>query len=261
MKSRIRTVFVSLGVLVLTGLFTGWLSEPAWKTMRADEPALNVHELDQTLGQGLTLGLLGGFRAIVADFLWLRTNAAWEEQDLPATQNLIKLVSAVDPRPLFFWINGARIIGDDMPSWRIQAAGGYSTVPKSVQARFDSEQGQVALDHLRRGLTYHPHHPYLLVEMAGIYQRRLHDLNAAAEFMRRAAEQDGAPHYAARIHAELLRQMGRKREAYEWLKQVHPTLDPADPFAMSGVVLGRIRELEKELSIPESQGYRPPEDR
>ena len=229
--------------------------------MRADEPALNARELDQTLGEGLTIGLLGGFRAIVADFLWLQTNTAWEERDLPSTQNLIRLVSAVDPRPLFFWINGARMIGYDMPSWRIQAAGGFSAVPPSVQTRFDSEQAVTALDHLRRGLTYHPDQPYLLIEMAGIHQHRLHDLKAAAGFLRQAAEQEGAPYFAARIHAELLRRMGKKREAYEWLKHVHPNLDPEDAFAMPDLVLGRIRELENELAIPENQVYHPSESR
>lgn len=227
--------------------------------MRADEPALNAQELDETLGQGLTIGLLGGFRAIVADLLWLQTNTAWEEQDLPTTQNLIKLVSAVDPRPLFFWINGARMIAYDTPSWRIQAAGGYSAVPQSVQARFDSEQAAVALDHLRRGLTYHPNQPYLYIEMAGIYQHRLKDLNSAANLLRKAAEQVGAPYYAARIHAELLRRLGRKEEAYQWLRELHPKLDPGDAFAMAGLVLDRIRELERELAVPEDQEYLPPE--
>jgi tetratricopeptide (TPR) repeat protein len=247
-----------LGILVVTGLLTGWLSEPAWKAMRADEPALHAHELDQTLGQGLTIGLLGGFRAIVADFLWLQTNTAWEEQDLPTTQNLIRLVSAVDPRPLFFWINGSRMIGYDMPSWRIQAAGGYSVVPQSVQTRFDSEQAAIALDHLRRGLTYHPNQPYLFIEMAGIHQHRLKDLESAAKLLRKAAEQDGAPYYAARIHAELLRRIGKKEEAYQWLKELHPTLNPTDPFAMPDLVLERIRELENELAVPEGQIYDPP---
>jgi hypothetical protein len=254
-KSRLRIAAVSLGVLVATGLLTGWLSEPAWESLRAEEPALNLQELDETLGQGLTIGLLGGFRAIAADLLWLNVNHVWEKQDLPATQSLIRLVSAVDPRPLFFWINGARIIGYDMPNWRIQAAGGYRAVPRTVQARFDAEQAAVALDHLRRGLAFHPDNPLLLIEMACIFQRRLHDLESAAHYFRLAAEQEGAPYYAARIHAELLRQLGRKREAYEWLRELHPTLDSRDPYAQPDLVLGRIRDLEQQLEIPSDKAY------
>ncbi|HEY0946391.1 MAG TPA: hypothetical protein VGD81_14030, partial [Opitutaceae bacterium] len=75
------------------------------------------------------------------------------------------------------------------------------------------------------------------------------------------------PYYAARIHAELLRRMGRKREAYDWLVRLYPTLPrsrdgaPASAAmleaAMPGVVLQRIRELEQELGVPEAQRFIP----
>ena len=68
-----------------------------------------------------------------------------------------------------------------------------------------------------------------------------------------------APYYAARIHAELLKRLGRPWEAYAWLRQLHPTLPPGEEAAGAKVVLGRIRDLERILEIPEKERYVGPE--
>jgi len=255
-------------LLAVTGAVLRPFEEPAWQVVRAQQPALKLDSLQGALGQGLTVGLLGGFRAIVADFFWIKTNSVWEDNDLPATQTFIKLVTAIDPRPLYFWQNGSRMIAYDMPNWRITEAGGYDTVPPAEQRRIDEEQATVALNYLREAFGYHPDAPLLHVEIANVYLNRLKDTASAAAAYRQAAEQPGAPYYAARIYPELLRKLGRNAEAYAWLKQLYPTLpkaaDPAKGVsefqvdsAMASVVLERIRELERELNVPQSEVFRP----
>ena len=232
------------------------------------------------MGQGVTVGLLGGFRAIVADFFWIKTNAVWSENDLPATQTLIKLVTAIDPRPLYFWQNGARMIAYDMPNWRIVAEGGYDAVSKAEQRHIDSEQSAVALKYLHEAFGFHPHSALLYIEIANVYLNRLKDVGSAAEAYRMASLQPDAPYYAARIYAELLRRQGRNAEAYAWLKELYPKLPKAMQvsiadivharkgsqarsnamdieMAMAPVVLERIRELEKELNIPAEERFKP----
>jgi hypothetical protein len=164
----------------------------------------------------------------------------------------------VDPRPLYFWINGARMIAYDMPHWRVRVAGGSARVPLVVQRRIDEEQAWVALGLLERALAAHPMHPLLLLEIAHIHQRRRHDLVTASEYYRLAAQAPGAPYYAARIYAELLKKQGRSREALEWLRSVHPTLPTNNEQANADVVLARIRELENALQVPEDERYQPP---
>ena len=67
----------------------------------------------------------------------------------------------------------------------------------------------------------------------------------------------GAPYFAGRIHAEILREMGRNREAYDWLVALHKKLPRKVPDAMADGVLARIRALERVLGIAEPESYQP----
>ena len=244
-----------LAGLALTGGVLRWIERPLWAEVRAEQPALRLDSIGAAAGQGVTLGLLGGFRAIVADFTWLRMFVIWEQRDLPATESLLRLATAVDPRPIYFWTNGARIVAFDMTAWRIEAGGGYDAVSAAQQERIGAEQARLALGLLDRGMAFHPSDPTLWTERAGIELNRLHDTAAAAASYRRAWELPGGPVYAARLHAELLKRLGRKAEALAWLVNLHPQLPPDDEG--TAVVLGRIRDLERELGIPLMQTYQP----
>lgn len=189
-------------------------------------------------GRGGLTSALGGLRAAVAGGYWLRANLAWERRESAALEMLIELTVAADERPLYFWLNGARMLAYDVPAWQPR-----DTSP--VMARhLGGEQAQRALRLLERGLSWHGADAELYIEMANIHLRRLHDLESAARCYRLAAEQSGAPYYAARIHAELLRELGRPQEALAWLKQILPGLPAEDPVARREVVMQRIKELE-----------------
>lgn len=260
------TGFVVVAILAVTGALIRPIEQPAWEFVRAQQPALKLDSLQGALGQGVTVGLLGGFRAIVADFFWIKTNSVWEDSDLPTTESFIKITTAVDPRPLYFWQNGARMIAYDMPNWRIKAEGGYDAVPPARQRKIDEEQSARGLDLLNTAFGHHPNSAALHIEIANIYNNRLKDYENAAKAYKRAAEIPNSPYFSARIYAELLRKLGRKREAYDWLVKLYPTLpkvadrekgisDFQAESAMAFVVLERIRELEGELNIPEWQRF------
>lgn len=255
MKSRLLAFAVIIVGLALTGGAMRRIEAPLWAAIRAEQPALRLDSAGAAAGQGVTLGLLGGFRAIVADFTWLRLHVIWEQRDLPATDTLLRLVTAIDPRPLYFWVNGARITAFDMTAWRIAEAGGYEAVPPAQQERIGAEQARLAIRRLEEAMTFHPANAALWIERANIELNRLHDTAAAAASYRRAWEQPRAPYYAARLHAELLKRLGRKAEALAWLVQLHPQLPSEDEG--TEVVLGRIRDLERDLAVPVMQTYRP----
>ena len=104
--------------------------------------------------------------------------------------------------------------------------------------------------HQRSGVTL-----AVCIEIANIHLNCRRDPAAAACWYRRAAALPDAPYYAARIYAELLKRLGRQREAYVWLRQLHPTLPPGEESAGALIVLERIRGLEKVLVVPDSERY------
>jgi tetratricopeptide (TPR) repeat protein len=244
-------------VLGLTGAGMSRIAAPVWSDLRAREPALRLDSKVAAAGQGLTLALLGGFRGLVADATWIRLYTLWERRDLPGTDTLIHLVPSIDPRPVYFWLNGARIMGYDFPVWRIEGAGGFDVVPAALQTRISQEQARLAIAHLNAAMTFHPASAELWVERGNIELNRLHDLESAAESYRRAWEQPNAPYYAARLHAEMLRRLGRKREALDWLIKLYPQLPLDDEAAGAALVLSRIGDLERELGVPTAEKYRP----
>ena len=232
---------------------------PAWKAVKAGQSEMNLEALEGALGQGLVIGVLGGFRAILADFLWIRTNTIWERKDRAKLDSMVRLVTTLDPRPDFFWINGSRMIAYDVPNWRIREEGGYSEVPEERQQVIDLEQSAQAFDLIDQALNFHPENAKLYLEKAQIYLNRLKDDANAAEWFLRASQQDDAPYFAGRIHAELLRKQGLDAEAYDFLKNLHTEL-PNTPFAQKGIILERILDLEKSLKIPSRERFMPQEN-
>ena len=61
MKSSLITVAVIIGGLALTHAALRPVAAPLWAEMRAAQPALRLATAGAVAGQGLTLGVLGGF--------------------------------------------------------------------------------------------------------------------------------------------------------------------------------------------------------
>jgi len=117
---RARSVCIVLFVMVVLGVVTRPIEAPAWQVVQARQPEMNLQAIEGALGQGLIVGVLGGFRAVMADFLWIRTNTIWERRDRVKLDAMVRLVTTLDPRPELFWINRARMIAYDVPNWRLQ---------------------------------------------------------------------------------------------------------------------------------------------
>ncbi|WOO41194.1 hypothetical protein [Rubellicoccus peritrichatus] len=247
-KGRVGVIAVL--TLFLVGLLTSTFERPIWKEVKATQPELNLREVEGALGQGLVIGLIGGFRTIIADFLFIRANGFWEKRDRPKTEAMLNLVTAIDPRPMFFWLNGARMMAYDMPAWEMRDLGGYDEVPKSVENKIKAEYAQLGLDYIAKAEAFHPNDFRVPLEKAQIYLNRLNDTEAAATYYKEVTEMEDAPYYANRIYAEMLKRSGRPEEAYRYLVELYPTLPTDDFRASQDVVLERIRELEEQLNVP-----------
>ena len=253
---RLQSASLLVLILALLGLVVRPIEGYAWKEVKAGQPEMNLQGLEGALGQGLVIGVLGGFRAIIADFLWIRTNSVWEKRDRVKLDTMIRLATTIDPRPDFFWINGARMIAYDVPSWRIKEEGGYFDVPESRQQQIDREQSEQAFALLETAREFHPEKAKLYLETGQIHMNRLKDNVKAAEWFLKASQKPDAPYFAARIYGELLRRQGKNKEAYDFLKQLYREL-PDDPRSRKPVILDRIREVEGVLRVPIWQRFKP----
>lgn len=256
-----RAQCFGLAVLLLTvvALLLKPVEEVCWQVVQAGQPELRVDGLDQSVGQGVVMGVIGGLRSLVADFAWLDLNRKWEARDRAGLGAMIQLVTSIDPRPEFFWINSARMVGYDVPHWRIAEAGGYNLVSNDQQAIINEEQAGQALALLEKGMSYHPNSARLKLEVGQIYLNRLRDYESASRWFLLASKEKDAPYYAARIHADLLLRLNRPAEAYAFLKQLYIAL-PNDPLAQADIVLARIRELELQLGLERDTIFLPNAD-
>jgi hypothetical protein len=265
-----RAMLAIFASLLAAGVAAEPLQDSAWSEVRSRQPELksNLHDLSDNLGQGMLLGVLGGFRTVLADFVWLQSYSYWVQHDRPDTEATIQLAGTLEPDMILYWDEGSRKIAYDIPHWRMQELEQDQESPdparraaaeKEVQQSME-EQAQRGISLLDRGLKFHPDNYILLRDKAMIYQDRLQDLPDAAENWRLAAATSNSPFFAAREYVELLLQMGERREAYDYLRQLYPTLPPDAPEAQKGVISDWMRALENLLKIPHdnSPQFAPP---
>lgn len=240
--------------MILAGVAVILIDGPLREELGHRPPAVDIAP-----GHGLSTGsslpmLLGGFRAITADFIWLRAHQAWESREVEATGRWCRLAVRIDPRPRYFWVNAARIFAYDLADERIRQAGGGDRIPEAVIRQINEEQAEQALRLLAEALVHHPEDPLLLIEMAGIHLNRRGDVQMAAEAFEQAARHPQAPLFVERIHAGLLWRLGDRAGALNRLQRHHQrllqTLDGVDPLLLAGVE-ARLAAMEEDLEAIE----------
>ncbi len=236
------------GIVVLGLLLSGSSGLRHLERRLSDQPAERGAQWSQLIGHGGIVAVLGGMRSVVASGFWLQTNLAWEQRDVRATTLGLNLTVAADERSDYFWLNGARMLAYDLSEWRVSP-----DAPRAVREKVQREQGNQALEFLRKGIQWHGANANFYIEMGNIYLRRMDNLTAAAECYRWAAEQPAAPYYAARIYANLLQQLGRTTEALAWLEKVIPTLPANEPAARRALVQSWIEVLQREIQAVDAE--------
>jgi tetratricopeptide (TPR) repeat protein len=235
-------------ILAVALLFSGSWGLRHLERRLSDQPAARRAQWGELLGHGGIVAVLGGMRSVVASGFWLQTNLAWEQRDVQATTLGLNLTVAADERSDYFWLNGARMLAYDLSEWRVSP-----DAPRVVREKVQREQGNQALEFLRKGIQWHGANAAFYIEMGNIYLRRMDNLTAAAECYRKAAEQPAAPYYAARIHASLLQQLARPEEALAWLKKVLPTLPANEPAARRALVQAWMEALQREVRAVDAE--------
>jgi hypothetical protein len=138
----------------------------------------------------------GGYGSLAADWFWLETNLAWERRDAAETRRLLNRTVSVDPRSVYFWLNGARMLAYDLPAWRQRDE---PDAPTALQQRWRLAGADEAIGFLERGLEWHGGTAALYLELGHISRHGRRDRRRAADYYRRAAACPDAPADAARF--------------------------------------------------------------
>ena len=204
-------------------------------------------DLREKLGQLGFVAALSGFRAMLADFLFVEAHVAWERTEWGRVLFLFRQVTTLQPHVPLFW---------DMAAWHLAWNASAAAINDPSQSRLalrvKAQREYLALgkDFLERGIKNNPDKPDLYEALARLYRDKLNDHARASEYFGKAAALPGAPSYDKRFSAyELSLCEGREQDAYERLRQLYnkgeeehlPTL------------IKRLKFLEEKLGIPLAQ--------
>jgi len=204
-------------------------------------------DLREKLGQLGFIAALSGFRAIVADGLFIQAHVAWERTEWGRVLLLFRHVTTLQPRAILFW---------DMAAWHMAwnasvAAMNDRTQPRlALRVKAQREYFALGKDFLERGIKNNPDRPDLYEALARLYKEKYKDHEHASEFFAKAAALPGARAYDRRFSAyELSYCEGREREAYQRLRQLY---DEGEKERLPTLIT-RLKFLQTKLNIPADQ--------
>ena len=190
---------------------------------------------------GTAAVLLGNFRGLAADLMWIKAYREWSQRDVNAMRTTLGQAVMLNPSATDFWLNGARMLAYDVTAWRL---GDLETQDFGSLNRIKHEQLGEALGFLELGRRSQPEAWELDVEAAIIRMNLTEDWAGALAILESLEHKEGVPYYIGRIRAEILLKLDRKPEALTWLRKFESTLPDDDPAARKEVVWSRIAELE-----------------
>jgi hypothetical protein len=204
-------------------------------------------DLREKLGQLGFIAALSGFRALVADGLFIQAHVAWERTEWGRVLLLFRHVTTLQPRAILFW---------DMAAWHMAwnasvAAMNDRTQPRqALRVKAQREYFALGKDFLERGIKNNPDRPDLYEALARLYKEKYKDHERASEFFARAAALPGARTYNRRFSAyELSHCEGREREAYQRLRQLY---DEGEKERLPTLIT-RLKFLQTKLNIAPDQ--------
>ncbi|MDQ8185220.1 tetratricopeptide repeat protein [Pelagicoccus sp. SDUM812002] len=217
------------------------------QTLTGKQAEESLVSLSVGLGQGITLAALGGYRNIAANLVWVSMYGDWRYRLKSEVAQKMMLAVSLNPDSIYFWIDGSRILANDMPVWQVgdELMNTLFTTPEGLEIR--KKYGEQALAFLDKAPERLSQEVPILVEKAAISWRRLEDFDRALAYFKQAVAIESVPNHICRVYAEVLVKNGQVREAYEYLKSHYATLSDDDHTALKPFVSKRIEELKGKL--------------
>jgi hypothetical protein len=203
-------------------------------------------DIRERIGQTAFIAVLGGFRSVIADLLFIDAHAAWERTDWTHLLLRLRQATELQPHAIMFW---------DIAGWHMAwnasiAAENDESKSPATRQRSSHEYIELGRDFLDRGIANNPDKPQLYEALARLQRDRLHDHAGAAENFYKASQRPGCAAYDERFSAyELSACQGREHEAYERLRALYLRGEKERLPAL----IGHLKKLEEQLNIPRDQ--------
>jgi len=243
-----RFVLVAMLLLVVGGLKLPFEDRLATEHRSAHFGAVRFNlDMREKLGQLGFVAALSGFRALVADVLFIQAHAAWEDTQWGRVLLLFRQACLLQPRSVLFW---------DMAAWHMawNASAAALEDPnqprQALRIKAQREYFAIGKELLERGIQNNPDKPQLYESLARLYKDKYNDHLRASENYAKAAALPGAPSYDKRFAAyELSYVDGREKDAYEML---HNLYDMGSQERLP-TLIARLKATEDKLDIPPEQ--------
>jgi hypothetical protein len=206
------------------------------------------------LGQGASIAVLGGMRALVANYHWLEMTVAWENKEWFRLRALAELVTTLQPRSVTFWDIGAWHLAWNAAIAKRNNLDQPSELLRRRDERVWVEAGRAFLE---RGVRANPEKYELWFALGWLHRERRKDYAQSAHYFQEAWKRPGAPAYVERLIGYDLEKSGQDAAAYTWWRQVWAsTTSREDRQRGWDIVEKKIRLFEEKLQIaPEKRVF------
>ena len=207
--------------------------------------ALSI-DLREQIGQSAFIAVLGGFRSVIADLLFIDAYSAWERTDWTYLLLRLRQATELQPRAILFW---------EMAGWHMAWNAGTAALEDdskspAARRRLQHDYLELGKDFLARGIAHNPEKPQLYEALARLYRDKFHDHARAAENFEKAARLPDHASYDERFSAyELSYCEGREREAYARLRALYQRGEKERLPRL----LNQLRAMEERLKIPANE--------
>ena len=202
--------------------------------------------LREQIGQSAFIAVLGGFRSVIADLLFIDAYSAWERTDWTSLLLRLRQATELQPRAILFW---------EIAGWHMAWNAGTAALEDdskspATRRRLQHDYLELGKDFLVRGIAHNPEKPQLYEALARLYRDKFHDHALAAENFEKASHLPDHASYDERFSAyELSYCEGREREAYD---RLHTLYQRGEKQRLPRLI-NQLRAMEERLKIPANE--------
>lgn len=207
--------------------------------------------LRHQIGQLGFVAALSGFRALMADVMWLKASSVFERAEWGRLKLYLESATQLQPRAVLFWeMAHFHMAYDAAYSVRVNEEAQPSM---ALRRRAERQYLEIGERFLKDGITFNPESARLYERLGMLYAQKLHDPARAAEAYWMASQKPGALEYVKGFAGYYLAEVpGREREAYDLLKEVR-----AEKLSrgreLPPTLLKKLGELEEHLQVPRGE--------